>query len=313
MAQQGRTVANGGGVYVQAGFGGVDLLVTDVETEAGRDVAVHSPARGDIHVLQDRGKKLVSTTATILFVDQPGKANFQTRFDKFRKLADDPDAVDVFSHPLIGNYYARIADFTFKAGEGTGTISCTAKFLAVDEPEPVQRLGAGTTSTAGLEAVTAAAGIATTTAGAADLGLQLPGALGLIADALAAAADWASGDEVDSQAVFAQVATISGRIDGAINDFELTTDLSRWQLFRAFVGLKFQVVRAAESATSSAAHVIDVYVAVPRPLIAISAELYGAAAAPSQADAIAKLNRVRTPGLIPAGTTLKCPSDGARA
>ena len=292
--------------YVQASYGGIDFFVTDVSTEEGRDIVVKSPARGDKHTLFDRGKKLLSTTCSILFCDEPGKEDLLLRFDNFRDRANTDTGSATFSHPLIGSYLARIAEFSHQQGEGTGNIRCTAKFLAEDEPQPIIRSGGGVPTLAGVESVTAASGIAT--AALADLGLlsDLP------LDAIDTVQAWANGDELDSQAVFAEMASFGGALNTAIDTLDLLTDLSRWQAYRAFVQLQGEVERAAEALTAAAALVFDVIVRVDRPLIAIATDVYGAAAGPTKADQIAKLNRVRTPGLVPAGTRLKFPQKGAR-
>jgi prophage DNA circulation protein len=43
------------------------------------------------------------------------------------------------------------------------------------------------------------------------------------------------------------------------------------------------------------------------PLLSICAEIYGPEVAQQMADQIARANRIRTPGLVPAGTRLEVP------
>ncbi len=294
------------GDYITANFGGLDLLVTDVDTEEGRDVVVQSPARGDKHVLQDRGKKLLSVSCTMLFVNQPGKADFFARFDQLRTLANEGGPT-VFAHPLIGSFIARLTDFSHRGGVGTGTITCQGKFLAEDEPQVIVRQGAGVSTVAGLEAVSSAAYAANTAIAA----LGFP-AVPYVSAALAAATDWAAGDStfLDSNSVFADLASLSGELAATIDSLQLLSNLSNYQAYRALVTLGYQLSRAADAATSDADNVFDLTVRVRRPLITICADVYGAALAQDRADSVAQLNRIARPGLVPIGT-YKFPSDGA--
>jgi hypothetical protein len=291
-------------VYFDASFAGIYMLIANIDSESGRDIAVQSPARGDRHVLQDRGRKLLSTTCEMLFVPQPGLGSYLERFDQFRALAEGGKS-DVFSHPLLGSYRARIGDFRFRASEDAA-VEVTCTILAEDEPTVVFRAGAGISTEAGVEAVSAAAAAADTELAAVDLESDVP------SSALAQVTAWASGEDLDSADVFAQVATVSSQIDDAITALDLTSDLSRWEAYKQMIRLQYEVQRAAEAAVSDADNVFDLTVRVPRPLRAICAELYGAALAEDRATKIAKLNRLRTPGLVPAGSRLKMISNGAR-
>lgn len=292
--------------YITASFGGLDLLVTDVETEEGRDVVVQSPARGDKHVLQDRGKKLLSVSCTMLFVSQPNKPDFMLRFDQLRQMAN-LGGPTVFAHPLIGSFISRLTEFSHRGGVGTGMITCSGKFLAEDEPTVIVRQGAGVSTVAGLEAVSAAAYAANTAIAASGFP-----AVPYVSNALAAATEWAAGDSdfLDSNTVFSDMASLSGELATTINDLELLSNVSNYQAYRALITLGYQLSRAADAFTSDADNVFDLTVVTPRPLIAICAEIYGAALAQDRADSIAQLNRIARPGLVPVGT-YKFPSDGA--
>ncbi len=268
---------------------------------------MQSPARGDRHTLQDRGKKLKSTSATILFVKQAGKADYLVRFGQFQELAE-LEGASVFSHPLLGTYTARISEFNIRAtDEQSVEVTCT--ILAEEEPQVVFRTSAGVSVAAGVESVTSAAGAATAALTALGLADNSPGT------SLEAATGWANADvdTLDSQQVLLELATLSNRIDQAIADLEMTTNLERWPLYKAYILLRFQLGRAADAATSTAEHVFDFFVPTARPLLAICGEVYGPALAVDRAQKIAKMNRLRAPGRVPAGTTLKMISDGANA
>ena len=292
--------------YIAASYGGIDILVSQLETTGGRDIVVQSPSRGDRHVLQDRGLKVKSTHCTVLFVDQPGKAHYLVRFDAFRTASEETEA-SVFSHPILGTFAARITEFSFSANEEQAvTVNCT--IIAEEEPQVVFRTAAGVSLGPGVAAVGAAAGVATATL--AELGLTLePDVAGA---AVTTATAWDEAQDLDAQQVLLETATLTNQIDDAIDELELTTDLERWPAYQAMILLRFQLSRAAEVAMSDAEHVFDLYVGEPRPLLAICAEVYGPDLAIERRGQIAKLNRVRNPGRVESGTTLKMLSDGAR-
>lgn len=292
-------------VYFDASFGGQPLLIADIHTERGRDIAIQSPSRGSKHVLQDRGQKLVSTTCTILFIDQPGLAPFLDRYDSFRALVDKGEA-QIFSHPLDGSFLARAEGNLVDADSGTGEVRCSVKFLAEDEPQTVFAPGGGISPIAGLQAVITASAIADTALAAAGLSSPIP------SSCLDAVTGWTENLDLDSNDVFIGVANLTGQISDAIDALDLATDIDRWPVYQAFMGLAFQVARAGETLTADSANVFNLLVQVARPVLAICAEVYGPELAPERADEVQSLNRLRTPGLVPAGTTLKMPAIGGR-
>ena len=109
-------------------------------------------------------------------------------------------------------------------------------------------------------------------------------------------------------ATWYEVASVTEQIDIAIAELELKSDLSLWPVFRELILLRYEITRAGQAFTADTATLFDVYVEQPRPLLAICAEIYGASQARDLAEQVRRLNRVRTPGRIPAGTTLKMPS-----
>lgn len=287
-------------IYYDATFGGIDLLIVEIETETGRDVAVQSPSRGDKHVLQDRGRTHTVAHVEILFCNQPGLQPYTFRYDQFRSLVNTGDA-QIFSHPLDGSYRVRASGLTVRANSEAGEIRCSCTFLAEDEPQVVYQVGAGTTPTAGVAAVTTAASDAD--AQLAAVGLSTPAT----AACAAAVTDWSTTDNLDSQAVFVGVASLTQQISDAVDELELAQDLSRWQAYRAMIQLSFQVQRAGEAFTSSSGQNFSITVGTAQPLLAICSQVYGADLAPDMATKVQQLNRVRTPGRVPKGTILKMP------
>ena len=287
-------------IYYDASFGGIDLLIVEITTEGGRDVAVQSPSRGDKHVLQDRGRAHTVSTVEILFCDQPGLPPYTFRYDQFRALVDGGDS-QIFSHPLDGSYRVRASNLTTRANAEAHEIRCSCTFLAEDEPQVVSPIGAGTTPTAGVAGVTTAA--ASADAELASLGLSTTAT----SACTTAVTDWSTADDLDSQTVFVAVATLTQQISDAVDTLDLANDLARWQAYQAMINLSYQVQRAGEAFTSSSAQNFSITVGSAQPLLAICANVYGADLAPDMATKVQKLNRVRTPGLVAKGTVLKMP------
>lgn len=285
-------------IYFTASFGGVPLLISSVSTERGRDVAVSSPEQGDEHTLTDRGKRLRRTSCEILFVDQAGRDPYTERYEEFLRLAEGAES-QVFTHPLDGSYRAKAEGLSVSAAADSLSITVSCTFVRDAELQTVFPIAAGGSITAGPEAVAVAVTETNTALAASGLTSSAPGA------ALVAVTAWAEAAELDSQEVFLDVANVAAQIDTAITQLELAADLKHWSAYEQLVLLRYQVVRAAELFTSDTERLMDVLVQVPRPLLAICAEIYGGAEAQDRADEAAKRNRIRAPGRIPAGTTLK--------
>jgi prophage DNA circulation protein len=289
-------------IYFDASFGGVPLLIAEIDTDIGRDIAVQSPARGDKHVLQDRGRRLTSASVEILFIDQPGLDPYTSRYEQFRNLANTEGA-QIFSHPLDGSYQARISEPRVRASGAEKRISVSCTIIAEDEPETVAPIGAGSAPVASVDAVTTAQLNADSELAA--VGLSTP----VTAACTAAVSSWYSEDPslLDSQTVFGGVASLTNQISYAIVELNLATDLALYPAYQAMILLAFQVTQAGAAITSTAGQLFQITVTRALPLLAICTPIYGPDDAPDYADQVANINRVRTPGLVPAGTILKMP------
>lgn len=296
-------------IKYDASYGGVPMLISSIRTERGRDIAVHSPAQGDTHTLANQGKKLRRATAEILFLDQPGLAPYDERYEAFVKLFEDGKP-HVLSHPIDGSYVATGEALDVDADSGALQITVSATFLHEQNERPVLEPAAGVNPTAGVDAVTVAADRAA--AFLAEFPLEPVNAETLAAQATPAAVKaeverWAEADDLDSQDVFLGVASMTQQIDEAINLLKLT-DISKWEAFREMVLLRYELVRAAAAFTGPAETIVEIFVEQPSPVLALAAELYGADVAQDRAAQIVTLNRLRTPARVPAGTTLKVPA-----
>lgn len=289
-------------VYYDAEFAGIPLSIATISTTSGRDIAVLSPARGDLHANRDRGLKHRVASAELLFVDKPGKAPYLDRFDAVHALVLQGGA-QVFSHPLLGSYRARIADFDIRADAGASRVDVSCTLYAEDEPQAVTPSGAGVAVDAGVEAVEVASGEADAALAELDRESETP------ASCAAAVAAWGEADDIDAQKVFLEAASLVEDLNAEIE--ALSQSLADWPAYRALCRLRYQVSRAAEAFTSAAEQLIDITVGRDAPLISICSEVYGAALAVERAAQVQKLNRIRTPGRVATGTALKMPATGA--
>jgi len=291
-------------IYFESLFADLPLLISSIETDDGRDIAVQSPARGSRHFLQDRGAKFGKTDCEILFVDEPGKASFLDRFDQFRALVARGEP-QIFSHPLIGSYRARAEGGRHTASSDARQIRYQCTFLPEDEPQPTAPTGAGVAPIAGVETVSVAVADANRALVAAGQASSAPD------DALAFITAMSESVDADSQAVLVGVASLTGQINTAIEDLDLATNIDRWPLYQAMVNLVSAVQLAGQAITSDADQLISLRVDRALPLLAICAEIYGPEIAPELADRATRINRIRTPNRVPAGTTIKLPAPGA--
>ena len=287
--------------FVSGSFGGVPMLIAEVSTERGVDVVTQSPASGDKHTNSVRGLKQRRTTCEIMFVDQPGRLPFLERYDAFVELYESKKA-QVFVHPFDTAHRALASDLTVSATSGDRCIRVSCVFLADDEPKTAFSVAAGTPAIAGVDEVSTAA--AATNAALEELDLESDAPTSCL-DTITA---WSESSDLDSQGVFLGVASLAQEIDEAIEAHELATDLDRWEAYRQMIRLRYSVVRAAQAFTADSANVFDFYLDRAEPVIAICARIYGASEAEDRAAVVVKNNRIRTPGLVPAGTTLKMPA-----
>jgi hypothetical protein len=292
------------GVYFAATYGGIPLLIGSISTDRGRDVVVQSPANGDIHTLTDQGKRVRRCTAEILFCEQPGLAPPTDRYDRFVSLFEDGDP-HILSHPLDGQYTARGENLSVDGDASSLTIRVSATFLREQTRPAVIPADAGADPSAGVASVTAGADRAIGVLDEFELESSVPAAI------KAEVTAWDEAEDLDAQAVFLSVGSLTQQIDEDIDELGLTADLELFPAYQAMILLRYELVKAAGAFTSSAETVFDLFVAVPRPVLAICAEIYGARQARDRAEQVTKMNRIRTPGRVPAGTTLKMPSAGA--
>lgn len=294
--------------YYGAAFGDQPLLVVSFRSSGGRDVAVQSPSRGDAHTLHDRGLVLRSTTCELVFTGPDAK--YVEAFRAFKALAES-GTPRPFVHPLDGVYMARVSSFEYSADAQAMAITCSVTFLEEQEQQVQIAVEMGTPSAAGPEAV----GVALRAASAAIDAVANQVARATVGSATNALAQvdttvtgWSLAEVLDTHAVFLGLATLTGKLDDAIDTLEQTLDPNQWEAYKALVMLRFEVTRAGAAATQAVQRMFDFEVTADLPLATICAEVFGAERALEMADLVASINRIANPGAVPAGTVLKMPT-----
>jgi hypothetical protein len=285
---------------LRAFFGEVRLYLADLDSDVGRSLVVHEPARGDQFEVQDRGLQLRRASCEVVFCPVPSeKEPHLARYAAFLKLVEDGKP-QVFTHPIRGSYRARVGECRETLSDAN-EIRLSVEFLQIEPPVQVFDATAGAAPIAGPEAVATAAAKTDQELGAKGLSSSTP------ADARTTVEGWTTLGEADTRAVYLQAASISSQIEQTIATLELATSLDRWPAYRNMVLLRATVLDAAEAAASESARVFDYLVSVPTPLRVICARVYGATEAEDRARQVRQLNDLRSPGLVPAGVTLKMP------
>ncbi len=291
--------------WFTARFGSERLYVVDFDTAIGRTKVVHSPARGDDHVIQDRGKVLGRIRFEVAFFQVDGEDPHLERYRRFLKLLDD-DEPRVLVHPLHPSTLATLGDCQLSGGAATDEVRVSAEFLPVGDITIDALLDGdgGIVPAAGEEAVTAAAAEAETALADAGLASSTPSA------ATAAATSWAEAEEVDSRSVYLELASVTSQIDSDISTLGLEGDLAFWETYAAMIGLRSALRGAALASASPTPRTFDLTVAVPTPVRVLCARAYGAADADARTAEVLALNDLRSPLLVGAGTILKMPAIG---
>lgn len=287
-----------------AKYGDQPLLVVSFSDEGGRDWVTQSPSRGDDHLVQERGLRQRRTSVEIVFCDQPGLGDYLERWLAFRAAAEATRPA-LFVHPLQGSYLAAVDGLQARVElpERAVRVSCT--FVAAAPPVAVFAVGAGVVPQAGPEAVQVAAERAAAELAAVGVSSPTPAAC------LAAATSWADAEQPDARVISVQAAGLVAQLDDLIPG--LAASLDGWAAYRSIIALRARVVQAAAAVTADTAVVRRYAVAVAEPLRAIVARLFGARDAETRILQVQRLNGLRSPGMVPAGTVLQLPTTATAA
>jgi prophage DNA circulation protein len=277
-----------------ASYAGLTLHVVETDDDMSRLVARYKYPRRDGANTEDLGQDARETAATIVWF---GVGHLQ-RLATFAKIVSKGQ-VETLVHPITGSYQARVEGFRFTArAESRDWIVSSCRFIEASTDIAAFEVAEGQ---AGVEAVEVAASEL-------DLAIAAHGAEpadpGLAAAALATVQRWADAADLASTRIALELGGITARIDAAMNTLEVATNPNAYPVYEAFVNLHRRVGRAADVAVSRSPRLTRHIVATGAPLLAICQDLYGGAEAEAAFGRILRLNQLRTPAHVPAGTVL---------
>lgn len=283
---------------VETKFGGLRLFVTRIATARPRTQVRHGLSDGDDHVVQDRGRGLFVARCSVIFAHmRDDELEPLERLQRLLALVDDKPRL--FSHPLEGDFLARVGPFEYTF-EATGTYSAEIEFVAVSEMQQVTPAGAGGIPASGEGAVAAAAE---------SLGAELAG-LGIessvVGDATTMVDGWASNADLNPRDVYAQTGSLTSSLAGLAGELEL--DLGMWPAYKAAIVLNEAIRAAAEAVTADVARTFLVRIGEPIALNALLATIYGADEVDLRRGQVLKLNDIANPAWLEPGTDLLLPA-----
>lgn len=217
-------------------------------------------------------------------------------------------------HPLFGSFPALVENLDVAAdGDRRDVIEIQARFVEQGlDPAPLlsqtARQLAGGAPSVELEADTAiAASAAAVDAGAFD---QAEGDdVEQVATAAKTEADrWETDPDLDPRSVTVGLERTGDEIDRLITELDMYTNPGKYPTLRALTRLRYQMGRAAEVVIRDAPALIELVTAAAAPLGTILADVYGAAGATEHRDEAIRLNSIRDPMLLDAGTRLTLPT-----
>lgn len=143
-------------VLYESSWGSIRLFATDIETEAGRTKVVHDLTSGDVHPVQDRGRRARRVKLKLAF-DDFGPA-FPKPLEAVRALeaAVASGQSAMFSHPMLGAYMAGVGDFTW-SHDSSDNFTADCELIPDGDVPAISPAGAGTTGVSGEQSVGVAA------------------------------------------------------------------------------------------------------------------------------------------------------------
>lgn len=275
-----------------ARFADIEIGIKSLSHEGGQDWAESSPTRGDQHVLMPRGRRMRRTACEIEFVGR----DFEKKLSAFDQ-AVTKDEPALFVHPLRGSYRAVAKDWTYSVSDVADYASGSCVFVEYESPRAVTPVSAGVVAIAGPGAMRVAVQRTIAAAGN-DRGL-----IATLGAALAAVEEWAAEDS-DLRSVQTRLSSLTSTINAKLDSLKPTTWES-WKLYRELLRTRAQLQSAGEAVVAEYSVLIDAETTTAEPLIAFARRLFGGAQARERAEEIKRLNGIKTPGMIPAGTKLK--------
>lgn len=275
-------------------WGRLRLWCSTVTSNNGRTPVIHELATGDEHPVQDRGLAPRKTKLSLLFDDFPSEDD--PPITRFRQLLDQIEGGgdQIFTHPVRGSYLVKVGEFDYDIDEDGNVSNCSLELIANQPIAAVQAAGAGTSPSAGSDAVNTRADALQAACDDAQLDTALP------ALAKGIQSNWDDiGDQgagVPIRQVLSDAANVSQQVADFIEVAALEDDLDLWPVYQAAIFLGDAVRASSLAVTSSAAAVFVLTIRVPISVLALIINVYGGGDAADLETQIHQLNDLETIG-----------------
>lgn len=283
-------------------FGDVELNITSTEDVGGRELVRHKYPHRDGAKIEDVGGEQRTTHCEIIFFG-PGH---RQAFAAFYVLANGIDP-QTFVHPVLGSYTAKVSNLHWQArAEPRACIQVDCVFEEDISTPAVFDIGPGSPAFAGSDAVDSAGDDFADALAAQGLSDET----GLAAAASAVAHAW---DETQKtiRDVTHELTAITDRIESEYTRLEVATDVSRYPIMTALLGLGSSLRKAASAFAARSPRIFEFTVEVTAPLLIVAATIYqDASQAADRATQLEELNDIKNPARIERGTVLSALSPG---
>lgn len=288
---------------------GAERVVLDIlscEDSAGRALVEHKYPHRDGADTEDMGAEARTTSLRLCFFPHAKRPDPYGDFLRLVKLKDQGKP-QKFTHPLTGTYDARVREFSFTVDPAQrDTIMVTMTVIEHSTVRAVFEAAEGSPLLSGVEEVTAASANLSAALEAEELESTVGD------ECVEEVSTWAE-DDLGVRDINLSVVALSNRISEETDRLDLATDIKRWPVLKAMHHLHHNVVRAAAVITARSPRFVEIRVDMTAPLLVIAARYYGASEAGDRAEQLSKLNVVRNPARVEAGTILKAQAKTAPA
>lgn len=277
-----------------ASFGGVPLQIVSWSEDLSWDIVQWRPARGRGAQMQARGKNPRQYTLAVVLT---GTADEVTAGRDTLNALADTGAARNFVHPVDGPIVCRLVEFS---SEVTAS-EVTYRMTLVEDTNFAAKLE--TQDRTSLQDVTAAGDAYDATV---PLVLDADGTLPDASSAVTAAQSWNTSTPTREE-IEADMGPVREEHAAARESLRSASSLEAYQALIALNDLAGTLQRYAFNVARAANRVTSLQLDSPVPLMVLLAEFYGADAAYRVKDTVVKLNSIKDPLRLAAGTVIKLP------
>jgi prophage DNA circulation protein len=307
------------GQLIQCSYAGLRLDVQTTSDANGRVVVTHQLPHREGSPVRDQGAEPRVTRCQIIFFPTDPKDDPRERFSIFLQLANQGKPRK-FVHPISGSFYALVGELTWSAAaEPRETIMVECSFHEdAHQPATFDDRGSGMAVNSALAVAEAA--VKDFDDGLVEVNAELgedeePLTSNLGADVVAQVSGWETAaadmdDPLTARKVNLELVALANKISAETDRLDVYTKPERWPLARALSNLHAAVRRAAATFTEESPRIIEITVTAPTNVYTLAARTYPGDSMDQRADQLLRLNDIRNPARIEAGTRLKAYSRG---